>query len=118
MNTILNEYVHESYKIVLPNGKYKVFYEPLDCYAIYLNGTIYKGSNLIESFTITDHGLSFMAIQRSVVSGVVRGFFFDNKLIVLIWNKDPGEHFLCVSYDCCDVNPFFLNNKEWSREGF
>jgi hypothetical protein len=122
MNSTLNEYVHESFRVTTRSGKIKVFYEPIDYTALHIEALVYRQGTKINEFFNSQQDLVFRPILRENVINdpmPLKGFFTLNRHIVLIWNKDPQEHFLCVSYIHQDIEDKFSNNKNnWCLEGF
>ena len=122
MDSTLNEYVHENFRVTTRSGKIKIFYEPLEHAASYIKGFIYYKGVEIQRFSNLQIDLVFGTIFReNIVDSPfpVKGLFNSNRDIVLIWNKDPQEHFLCVSYTHEYITNKFTNNKNnWCLEGF
>lgn len=120
MQVTLNEYVHENCKITTNNGFVKVFYESLEQKPVEsLNGIIYAENKFFQTFFIMEDG---KVVINNPISNkkchVTKGFFYPTEgLIIFIWNKYPGEHFLCVSYES---SPDMKSDCEtyWIEEGF
>jgi hypothetical protein len=119
MDVIFNEYVHENVKICMPNGHYKVYYEPLEIrIPTRLVGSIYIDHNLIQNFELrNDRGILITAYSDHENQAIVGCFDTLSNSIILIWNKDPTDHFLCVSYSC-NKKYLGLQKINWSKEGF
>jgi hypothetical protein len=117
----LNEYVHENIKIQLQSGVFKVLYEPFENQFLHnLSGEIYIDQDRSQSFDINEERdiiISPSNNKKLVVDGY---FILDEGIVVLYWNMDPGDHFLCVSYEYGDVQKKYLKMRKinWSQEGF
>jgi hypothetical protein len=131
MDVIINEYVHENVKILMPNGHYKVYYEPLEIITLTrLVGSIYIDHNLIQNFELRNDR-EVNSLTRNFASrlglitadsghenqAIVGCFDTISNSIILLWNKDPTDHFLCVSYSC-NKKHLGLQKINWSKEGF
>lgn len=118
MDITLNEYIHENFRIITPNGNCKIFYENCENNNISdLTGTIYVNEKLHQTFYLKEENEIILSPIRSKRNKVINGFFENqNGSITLIWKKEPSEHFLCVSYEC---NKHIKNNfNNWIMEGF
>jgi hypothetical protein len=126
VDVIFNEYLNECRKSKNSKGLFKIVYDSCEGYPFSdLFGVVYDKRIAIASFFLKENReISFNYIynynykKSKNKSKPISGFFsFDQKTIVFIWDKDPKEHFLCVSYS-------FFNSKssilklDWSKEGF
>lgn len=110
---VLNEYVHVNEAENTDLGWWAE-YEPLDhlAEAFSLVGYIYISEEPIAS---VNFGLNNLVVDGS---DDVQCAGFINNSIHLLWNKDPGEHYICISYQ---VGPRQVNSIirfDWKQEGF
>lgn len=120
MDVVVNEYIHENFKIRTASGFYKVFYEPCENKSINnLTGLVYIGTTLTQTFYVKQEReivpYSTYNKKCKAISGIL---IPQDGQIVLIWDKDPGEHFLCVSYEYCDIQNTKDTSINWVTEGF
>lgn len=111
---VLNEYISPDTKRLLKNGFYEIFYDPLEKKAENLTGLVYQKK--LEDIFFCNKNYKNKKILFNNLNNIVSGkFFYKEKLISIIWKKDPGQHFLCVSYE--HRNDDYEENN-WKSEGF
>jgi hypothetical protein len=118
-----NEYIHEDWSETLEDGRVMVFYEPVDNPAILsLQGTIYIDGKETNPFSASNDRVvaNWMALpEDSPFPLALRGKMYpDQGILCLLWNKHPGDHFLCVSYDFEEVKEEVGVKTNWIKEGF
>lgn len=124
-NSTFNEYVHELQRIQLADQKY-IIYEPLEnTIPCILYGKIY-GEN--EAIIAEFQGNLWEIHPREEVNsnGLLSGSYDSFGNIKLEWDKYPGIHFLCVSYNWISgLSPRDLGIEDpnriivdWKQEGF
>lgn len=118
MDITLNEYIHENFRTVRPDGRCKILYENCENRDISdLTGTIYLNEKLHQTFYLKEENEIILSPIKSKRNKVLSGFFKnENGSITLIWNKEPNEHFLCVSYEYKKI--FQKKHNNWESEGF
>jgi len=123
MDIILNEYIIEDYTRTTPEGFVKIFYEPCDKKpAKELSGLICTASpwKSVQDFNVKENELeiqieTLVKKREHAISGV---FIPSERLIIMTWNKHPGEHCLCVSYEYEEENNLSRLELDWLQEGF
>lgn len=120
MDVVINEYIHENFKVNTTNGFCKVFYEPCENRPVSnLTGLIYVGTTLTQTFYTkqerelvphSNYNKKYKAINGIIIP--------EDGQIVLIWDKYPGEHFLCVSYEHVTLENIVSPQTKWITEGF
>ena len=123
-NTIYNEYIYENFRVLLPSGRVKVCYEPFENFPvldleglIFCNLTIPKISQKFQNYNNSIHSVENNFIDN--IPKMMRGVLTNQQsTLILIWDVDPIEHFLCVSY-CFGKNCLsFESSIIWHKEGF
>lgn len=121
MNSVMNEYLHARHTCWNGDGLLRVIYEPPDNRpATGLAGTIYLDNNSFVCNLWTEGG------QVVVLNGKpptpISGFYLEGTgTLILYWSGDPGEHFICVSYEYEDWPPALagsVGKTNWLQEGF
>jgi hypothetical protein len=123
MNITNNEYVHEDY-VNGTNRQIEIVYEPLDnLVPLSVTGTIYFGRKQSHPFWWSSADPALRLMDRHSSPGIVSGTIDQRTgVIKIIWDKHPGDHFLCVSYDFdereCALNEEIGKRINWIQEGF
>lgn len=118
-NISYNEYIHEDIRIRMPSGKIKVFYEPFENTPVFnLEGSIFLENKLLQNFYNIEENIKFSSNSLNNKFIVLNGYLSEQNNLIFIWNTEPIDHFLCVTYNFNEE--YFLNNKEinWLGEGF
>lgn len=117
-NIRTNEYVHEHGKHRQSDGWWMVYYEPCEYTNVSdLTGAIYVGDRLTQTFYVKEGREIVLANAGNRKCKAVSGCFSPrHAVIALYWDSDPGEHFLCVSYEFQDRE--VLARPCWLKEGF
>jgi hypothetical protein len=118
-NCTINEYVHEDFSI-LGTDAVVIYYEPLDNRSVIsISGTIYIDGREVTAFQ-GGNGLIIPEGSRDGKPCVLAGNFGSaNGIITLVWDRHPGEHFLCVSYDFAgSVEEVPFTSSNWLKDGF
>jgi len=111
---VLNEYITPDTKRLLKNGFYEIFYEPLEKKAESLTGIVYLKN--VEDIFFYNKNYKNKKLLFNNLKNIISGkFFCKESLISIIWKKDPGQHFLCVSYEYKYDN---YKENNWKSEGF
>lgn len=112
IDSVLNEYVHTDFHeprhSQYDNDNPVIVYEPLDNVAeeITLEGEIV----LMHHKTPFRMGSRFIVVDSD---SVIWGRLMNNQ-ITLCWKRDPGDHYLVVSYDLAGEK----EKVDWLQEGF
>jgi hypothetical protein len=115
----INEYIQESFTEE-HNGETMVYYQPVEFWrVISLTGTInIKRREVCEFWAADGH----LMINGGKFPGacVLSGSFNANTgCIRLLWDRHPGDHFLCVCYDWQRESDDALDAiHNWKEEGF
>lgn len=122
MSFTVNEYVHENLTFEDRQGNCVVMYEPLDnAGVVSLMGTTYiegRESNPFQSTIMNYYSICLVSdieISPQIKNGVIDR---STGIITLIWDQNPGEHFLCVSYSFNDIAEKSPKKTNWIEEGF
>lgn len=114
IDSVLNEYVHVDFyepRHPLDYGKETVIvYEPLDNVA---EESTLEGEIVLMHM---QHKMSFRMGSRFILvdsDSVLWGRLMNNQ-VTLCWKKDPGDHYLVVSYDLAGEK----EKVDWLQEGF
>lgn len=127
MGIVTNEYVHEDFVREEQNGDLWIFYEPVDYVPmIGVSATIYVKGREECAFYGSDGWLLPDGGRFSGACVMSGSFNPSTGVIKLLWDKHPGEHFLCVSYDFDegpieDEEELFAESAprlNWIQEGF
>jgi len=136
VDTTTNEYLHENFTMDNDDGTFTVYYEvPENRGVLSLQGCIYrrgKGSNgrLRESHPFWWHREGgtqmFFDAERNKKPKAIRTHFVGRgrdlpPLLKIVWDANPGDHFLCVSYAFDDREPDPVDKAQrinWLKEGF
>jgi hypothetical protein len=118
MDLILNEFLHEHHKDKL-DSYFKVIYEPCEnSPAKNLTGMVYSGTKLTQTFYLkNEREIAFTTIGKPKNKALFGYFVPTEKTPILYWEKDPGEHCLCVSYEFSSKQLSELSIN-WHQEGF
>lgn len=118
-NIVYYEYIHEDVRIRLPSGKVRIFYEPFEHRPVFnVEGTIFLDNILLQNFYNCNDDIKFIKNEscKSECVAIV-GFLNEQNSLVFVWNTEPVEHFLCVTYN---FDEEYLKKTEinWLGEGF
>lgn len=120
-NIVYNEYIHEDFRIGLPSGKVKVFYEPFENTPVFeLEGLIFFNNKPLQNFdNLLTNNIVFKQNNSNKVPFVATaGFLNEQSNLVFLWNDPPPDHFLCVTYNF-NKEPLLKNVQfNWPKEGF
>lgn len=118
IGTTSNEYINELVTVQTDSGLWQVFYEPCENGPIStLTGTIYLGEDLIHTFHVRGDREVVVSASNRKIRTVSGAFIPCDRQLVLFWTENPGEHFLCVSYEFSDRTSG-RNKPNWLQEGF
>lgn len=117
-NFVMCEYVNVNFCRRTDSGQWVVHYEPIENGgARRITGLIYVNGDAIQSIDVSSTGsvrLSPNQRSRRALSG--KWLTYD-QVFVLTFARDPGEHFLCISYEFEDALPTG-EKANWLTEGF
>lgn len=134
---VYNEYVNVDVIRGASSGRHIVTYEPLDhrfdpssisCQIMFGNDTPDIGLR-VSGLGFRDRdfrGAGDVRLQvlfpvdaernRGILTGVLRE---EDRAFKLIWDRHPGEHYICISYQTMDFMDTYKEEKpNWILEGF
>lgn len=122
MNYVLNEYVHVRSETKW-GDEWRVEYEPADTLPMRMpNGYAMSDKHeVLSTFHGHNRRLLIDAHHESPdLPKMTFGVFSEvSGAITIIWDKYPGEHFLCVSYESPDASvEIRMEPMNWKEEGF
>jgi len=112
---VLNEYIHLDEAELTEIGWWAE-YEPFD-YPVRpftLRGHIYIDGEPICSIRCGTSGEHLLLVG----SDDIQHAGFKNNAVCLLWKSDPGEHFLCISYEVMGAEIEITPQWSWMQEGF
>lgn len=118
-NITLNEYVHEFFRTETEEGFWQIFYEPCDHVPVRaLTGAIYIDESLVQVFHVQGERDIVVSHSPKKIKAINGHFSPVDGGIVLYWNHEPVEHFLCVSYEFDNEPIEEPKGSNWLTEGF
>ena len=120
---ISNEYIHENVVHRLLSGEYAVTYEPMEHVPSQITGYVTRERGgptyAFSGEEVTYYGLRLTISDHLACPSQcypLRGIVWSDGVIELVWNRNPGNHFMCVSYKTIEPEPKYHGN--WIQEGF
>lgn len=112
---VLNEYVHVDDAEMTDIGWW-VEYEPLEYPAISLSlrGYIQVGGEQTVSIQCSRNNTHLLLIGTDDVQYAG----FEENSIRLLWKEDPGDHYICISYQVGSEQFEIIPKWDWKKEGF
>lgn len=121
MIIVENEYIYENHPTLTPSGQWEIIYEPMENLpvtsiigCVYLISSPRKICGFFFGASEIIHVTDWIGLPK-----VIQGTFNSrNGVIILQWDKYPGEHALCISYHTDEDLAEEIVTSNWAQEGF